>query len=213
MKQFIKLSLLFTLALILVVGCSNNEDDDQTAGEEDNNKQETSTVEEDEDSEVDDSSEEESSDSNDTHIEHQKGLKMGETGIVEDNGDNKYEVTLNSVEYVDVVGGLDSEGETHAVANMTVKNIGDNNFNAKNIYEPGFGPDGELQSSLNSVLMDVDDVEEDLLEGEIAPGESATGDHVFVVEEKHDNYLFIIGGSGHQIITYANWDVPESEVE
>ncbi|MFA1819794.1 hypothetical protein ACDX78_06295 [Virgibacillus oceani] len=55
-------------------------------------------------------------------------------------------------------------------------------------------------------------VEQDLLGGEIAPGESVTGDHVFEIAEIHDEYLFIIGGRGEQIITYANWDVLESEV-
>ncbi|WP_167751498.1 DUF4352 domain-containing protein [Lentibacillus salicampi] len=215
MKQFIKLPLLLLLGLFIIAGCSDQENEEGQTDEQENNAEETSAEQEEEEetSEEIDESSEGSSDNNDTHVEHQEGLQMGETGIVEDNENNKYEVTLNSVEYVDVVGGLDSEGDTHAVANMTVKNIGENTFNAENIYEPGFGPDGELQSSLNSVLMDVDNVEQDLLEGEIAPGESVTGDHVFVVVEKKDNYLFIIGGSGHQIKTYANWEVAESEVE
>ncbi|MBP1968643.1 hypothetical protein J2Z83_000735 [Virgibacillus natechei] len=188
MKQLIKLSLLLMLSLFIIAGCS-----DQEGGE-------------------DDSDSENSSRKNDTHVEHQEGLEIGETGIVEDNN-RKYEITLNSVEYVDSVGGLEPNGETFVEANITVKNIDDDSFNASNIYEPGFGPEYELQASQNPIFMDADNVEQDLLEGEIAPGETVSGDHVFEIEEIVDEYKFAIGGKGVQIRTYAQWEVSESEIK
>ncbi|MBP1968646.1 hypothetical protein J2Z83_000738 [Virgibacillus natechei] len=212
-KQFTKLLLLMSLVLIMLVGCSNNEEDEgQTTGEEDNNSQETSAAQEEEDGEGVDESAEDTSDSNDDYVEHQEGLKMGETGVVEDNN-KKYEVTLNSIEYVDVVGDFEAEGDTYAVSNITVTNIDDHSFNAKDIYRPGFGPENELDASLNQVLLDNSDrVDQDLLEGEIAPGEDITGVHVFDIERTED-YVFALGGSGVQIRTYAQWEISDSEIE
>lgn len=226
MKLYFKLSLLIILSASLIVGCSNNEEESDQTDEEENSSQETNDTDE-EESEGNNGTSEDSSDeleengddsenssgNNDTHVEHQEGLTMGETGIVVDNSENRYEVTLNSVRYEDSIAGMDAGDGAYVVANMTVKNIGDQSFNAINMYEPGFGHVDEMQATLNPILIDLEDLELDLLEGEIAPEESVTGDHVFEINEKEDEYLFVIGGSGHQIITYANWDVLESEVE
>ncbi|MBP1968645.1 hypothetical protein J2Z83_000737 [Virgibacillus natechei] len=208
MKQYIKLTLLLTLSLFIIIGCSDQENKESQTDEQENNNEETNAEQEEAKSVENQGSEE---DSSDTHVEHQEGLNIGETGIVADDNE-KYEVTLNSVNYDgDITGGADVE--TFAVANITVKNIDDHSFDAKNIYEPSFGPDGEFQSSLNSVLMDMDNNDLELLEGEISPEESVSGDHVFGVAEMKDNYMFIIGGSGHQIKTYAQWEVSDSEIE
>lgn len=212
MNQFIKFSLLLTLGLILIVGCSsNNEGDGTQEGEQEDNSQETTTEQAEDNGENDENSED-SNDNSDTHVEHQEGLSMGETGIVEDNN-NKYEVTLNSVEYEEIVGDFEPEGDTYVVANMTVKNIDDHSFDAKDIYRPGFGPENQLDASLNQVLLDNSDrVDQNLLEGEIAPGESVTGVHVFDIE-KTEEYVLAFGGSGVQIKTYAQWEVSDSEIE
>lgn len=103
-------------------------------------------------------------------------------------------MTLNSISYDDSIDNI-SGIETYAVVDITVENIGDESFNAIDIYKPGFGPEGEFEASLNEVLMEIDTTDLDLLEGEIAPGESVSGVHVFGVAEKTDKYLFIIGGS------------------
>ncbi|MBP1968660.1 hypothetical protein J2Z83_000752 [Virgibacillus natechei] len=225
MKHFIKLSLSLMLSLSIIAGCSDQENEEGQTGdqqvneenelaEEESNSQETGAIEEEESEEEENTND--SSESNDTHVEHQEGLKMGETGIVVDNSENRYEVTLNSIEYVDEVGGSEAIGDTHAVVDITVKNIGEESFNAKDIYEPSFGPiEGEegLQATLNPIFIDEPGmVEQDLLEGEVAPGESVTGVHIYDIE-KVEEYLFIIGGKGHQIRTYAQWEVSDSEIE
>lgn len=221
MKQYIKLSFFLLLTAFLIMGCADNEDTTQETDEEQNSNQEMNETEgEQEASEIESASEEtsdngeETNESNDTFVEHQEGLGIGETGTVVDNNENRYEVTLNSVKFEDSVADLELNGETFVVTNITVKNVGNDSFDVVDMHSLGFGPEGNIETSMNRVFREANvEVEEDLLEGEIAPGESVTGDHVFEIGETSDQYLFIIGGSGQQIITYANWDVLEDEIE
>lgn len=226
MKLYIKLSLLLTLSLFIVIGCSDQENEESQAyehqeneenqsDEEENDSEETSASQEKEESVGEDGNVNDSNGNTDPHIDHQEGLGMGETGIVVDNSENRYEVTLNSIEYEDIVGGTEAIGDTHAIVNITVKNIGEDSFDARDIYEPSFGVPGDegLQATLNPLFIDDPEmVDHDLLEGEVAPGESVSGVHIYDIE-KGDEYRFIIGGSGHQIITYAQWEVSDSEIE
>lgn len=227
MKQYFILALLITLSLSIVVGCSEEENKESQADNEkqgneenqsdvqENDSQETSASQEEEENVEEDENANDSNGNTDTHIDHQEGLGMGETGIVVDNSENRYEVTLNSIEYEDIVGGTEAIGDTHAIVNITVKNIGEDSFDARDIYEPSFGVPGDegLQATLNPLFIDDPEmVDHDLLEGEVAPGESVSGVHIYDIE-KGDEYRFIIGGSGHQIITYAQWEVSGSEIE
>lgn len=223
-KKYIKLTFLFIVTSLFIVACNGNDNADERVNEE-NSNQETNETEEDEPAEedvvTDENSSEEASENEDSEADddntignHQEGLQIGDTGSVVDNDENRYDVTLNSVTFKDSVAGLEPNGETYVVANITVENTGDNSFDAVNMYNPGFGPEGGIETTLNGVFMDAGaEVDEDLLEGEIAPGESITGDHIFEIGETSDQYLFIIGGSGQQILTYANWDVLESDIE
>lgn len=223
MKKYMKLSFYLLLAAFLIVGCSDNGETDDEQNNNNQNQETNEAADEDDASEEiyeeenpDDTSEneEETNESNDTFVENQEGLRVGDAGTIVDNNKNRYEVTLNSVEFKDSVAGLELNGEAFVVANITVKNIGDDSFDVLNMHSSGFGPEGALQASMNEVFRDAGvELEEDLIEGEIAPGESVTGDHVFEIDQLADQYLFIIGGSGQQIITYANWDVLESDIE
>lgn len=224
-KKYIKLTFLFIVFSLFIVACNGNDNADERVNEEENSNQETNEIEENEPTEEDmvtdeDGSEEASenekseTDNGNSIGNHQEGLRINDTGSVVDNDENRYDVTLNSVTFKDSVADLEPNGETYVVANITVENTGDNSFDVANMYNPGFGPKGGIETTLNGVFMDAGvEVDEDLLEGEIAPGESVTGDHIFEIGETSDQYLFIIGGSGQQILTYANWDVLESDIE
>ena len=225
MKKYIKLTFLFIVTSLFIVACNGKDHAGEGVNEEENRNQETNETEENEPAEedvvTDEDSSEEASENEEPEADdgksignHQEGLQIGDTGSVVDNDENRYDVTLNSVTFKDSVAGLEPNGETFVVANITVENTGDNSFDAVNMYNPGFGPKGGIETTLNGVFMDAGvEVDENLLEGEIAPGESVTGDHIFEIGERSDQYLFIIGGSGQQILTYANWDVLESDIE
>ncbi|MCM3739540.1 DUF4352 domain-containing protein [Oceanobacillus luteolus] len=225
MKKYIKLSFILIITILFIAACNGDDKVDEGVNEEENSNQETNETEENETTEEDVINEEDSSEEvtdNDESEEdgdisfgnHQEGLRIGDTGTVVDNDKNRYDVTLNSVTFKDSVAGLEPNGETFVVANITVKNTGDASFDAANMYNPGFGPEGGLQTTMNDIFRDAGvELDEELLEGEIAPGESVTGDHIFEIGEVSDQYRFIIGGSGQQILTYANWDVLESDIE
>lgn len=193
------------MTALFMVGCSANEEADSSKESEITEEAETGETQ---------------SESDNRHTSHQKGLKIGETGTVVSgtiNDNRSYEITLNSVEYRDIVAGLEASEDTYAVVNITVTNTDDSAFNAKDIYGPAFGAEGELTATLNPVLFDhqdkvEEDILEEILEGEIAPGEEITGIHVFDIKQ-NDVYVFTIGGSGAQIITYAQWEVSDSEIE
>lgn len=214
MKKYIKLTFPFIVTLLFIVACNGNDNVDERVNEKENEPAKEDVVTDENSSEEASEDEESEADDGISIGNHQEGLKIGDTGSVVDNDENRYDVTLNSVTFKDSVAGLEPNGETFVVANITVENTGDNSFDAVNMYNPGFGPKGGIETTLNDVFMDAGtEVDEDLLEGEIAPGESVTGDHIFEIGEMSDQYLFIIGGSGQQILTYANWDVLESDID
>lgn len=140
------------------------------------------------------------------------GLGMGETGYVRDE-DNKYEVTLNSVKFSDDdIGGIKSENDVYAIVNLTVENVGDHPMNAKNIHNPSFGETGRSFGTFNETIFeDSLEVEQDLLEGKISPGESTTGDQIYDITTS-EYYTFFLGESGVDT-SYAKWEIHESDVE
>ena len=152
MKKYIKLSFILIITILFIAACNGDDKVDEGVNEEENSNQETNETEENETTEEDVINEEDSSEEvtdNDESEEdgdisfgnHQEGLRIGDTGTVVDNDKNRYDVTLNSVTFKDSVAGLEPNGETFVVANITVKNTGDASFDAANMYNPGFGPE------------------------------------------------------------------------
>src|SRR5699024_9098712 len=150
----------------LIAACSGDDNADEGVNEEENSNQETNEIEDDGTTEEDvtedeeDNSEEESkndegeAENDDSIGNHQEGLKIGDTGTVVDNDENRYDVTLNSVTFKDNVADLEPNGETFVVVNITVENIGDDSFDAAEMYAPGFGPESGIQATMNEVFMD-----------------------------------------------------------
>ncbi|MBM7597885.1 hypothetical protein JOC34_000242 [Virgibacillus halotolerans] len=213
MCQLKKIVYLLLVCIFLMSGCSEKNTNDASK----NNNQEKNNVQE-EDGE--NSEEEENEQNSDIPTGHQDGLTMEENGYVED-ADDKYKVTINSIDK-DADIGLDpskvNNAKAYAVANLTVENIGEHNFNGKNIFDPSLsGSKDTYVTTINDVLFDADDISVDLLEGEIEPGESITGDVVFIVrdenESKDGKYYFEIGTKQDQIIQAARWELEESDLD
>ena len=211
MCQLKKIVYLLLVCIFLMSGCSEKNMDDASK----NNNQEKNNVQE-EDGE--NSKEEENEQNSDIPTGHQDGLTMKESGYVED-ADDKYKVTINSIDKDGDIGiePSISNSDAYAVANLTVENIDDHSFNAKSIFSPSFSSSTEVYSTtINDVLFDIDEINVDLLEGEIDPGESVNGDVVFGMDEnesKDGKYYFEIGTKQDQIIQAARWELEESDLD
>ncbi|WP_026906280.1 DUF4352 domain-containing protein [Paucisalibacillus globulus] len=154
------------------------------------------------------------------HIEHQYRLKIGETGTVVSYFSNdlddriSYEVTLNEIRY-------DEELETHiqlfdevfAVVDVTIENIDDQPIDLIDLVVPSFGELGtnEYHSAVGSeFLQNIPELT--IMEGELQPGESKTGNFVFDVD-KSSKYHFAVGTRWDQIVTLAEWEISAEEVK
>jgi hypothetical protein len=204
MKQSLK-GLLFASFFLILIGCTDGSgSEDEGNGGTDS---ETEASEETEDMNIDDV--------RDEYPDSQEGLRIGETGVVVDTMENMYEVTLNSISFKDTLGALGPNGVSFAIVNTTIENIGDKAFNIRNIYPPGLGAKGgSIEASINRVFQYKNvELEENLYEGMLEPGDSMTGDHIFDIDTFGDEYYFNFGAAGHQIVTYANWVISEDEIE
>ncbi|WP_026906279.1 DUF4352 domain-containing protein [Paucisalibacillus globulus] len=154
----------------------------------------------------------------DEHIEHQYGLKIGETGTVvsyfSNNLDDRirYEVTLNEVRYDENLD-LRLFEDAFVVVDITIKNIDDQSFKLTDIFTPNFG---DLESTVYFVPVKSEFVQDfsgiTILEGELQPGETKTGNYVFDVPNA-DNYKFAFGKTSDQIVTLAEWELSAEEIK
>nr|WP_026683193.1 DUF4352 domain-containing protein [Priestia megaterium] len=222
MKKNSLLSMFLVLIICLILAaCSDdkpNKETEQTGEEQtetDSNNTDTSnenTQQESEDGTATEEKDEETS--NDEYVEHQLGLKIGETGIVVSSPDKlKYEVALNEVSYRDELENVSLYGDTFVLVDVTVKNVDDRAFDATDIFEPGLGglDSNEYVPPIGSqYLQDASEIQ--LIEGELDPGDSINGTYVFDIE-KTDNYNFVFGHAADQITTRAEWEFSEGEVK
>ncbi|GAB2535995.1 DUF4352 domain-containing protein [Gracilibacillus alcaliphilus] len=213
--KHITLLLLFIMGLLLAA-CSNEEEPvedpepTETEQSETDTSEETTAPESGEEAET----EEDEGASSDEHIEHQLELSIGDTGTVVSSTDQlKYEVTLNEVSFQDELDNVPSYGNKFMIVNVTVENVDERAFEVADMFEPGIGvlDSQEYKPPVEAdILQGVSDIE--LLDGELAPGDSVTGDYVFRMEEA-DNYSFTYGHEADQIITRAEWQFSADEVD
>ncbi|MBY7144497.1 DUF4352 domain-containing protein [Virgibacillus sp. NKC19-3] len=223
MKKTIIISILLLVMGLFLMACSSDDSEEQTNSPEDTVQQEeeTATVDADdgetdasETNEGEISSDEEESSSNE-YVEHQRGLQIGETGtVVSSKEDYTYEVTLNSLHYEESLDDLQLFGEVFIVADVTIENVDDQSFAAEATFTPTLG---ELDSNEYKGSVDNEFLEGiaaiDIIEGELAPGDSITGNYVFDMETTADNYHFAFGTNWDQITTLAEWEFSEDEME
>ncbi|MDY7045174.1 DUF4352 domain-containing protein [Virgibacillus sp. M23] len=222
MKKNSLLSMFLVLIICLILAaCSDdkpNEEAEQTGAEQtetDSNNTDTSNENIQQESEDGTATEEKDQEtSNDEYVEHQLGLKIGETGTVVSSPDKlKYEVTLNEVSYRDELENVPSHGNTFVVVDVTVKNVDDRTFDATDIFEPSLRAvaSDEYKVPIGSeMIQGISDIQ--MIEGELTPSDTKTGNYVFRIE-KADNYNFAFGIESDQITTRAEWEFSEGEVK
>lgn len=212
----IAIQLLFIMGLLLLAACSNDEQVEETEPV-DTEQSETDTSEGSSAPESDDETiaeDDGESSSSDAYIEHQLGLSIGDTAtIVSSSEEYKYEVTLNELSYRDELENVPSYDNQFVIANVTVKNMDNRSFSTSAIFEPSIGvrDSGEYKPPIEAeILQGISGI--DLLEGELAPEDSITGDYVFRIEEA-DNFNLAFGIESDQITTRAEWEFNSEEIK
>lgn len=169
MKKMFKLLMLSLVALLVIVACNNDtpeEDDVADNGVE--APDDDGTNDDENASDEEDVADEDSDLSGDL-------LSLGEIGLLETAlGD--YEVTPTSIRLLEEVGVEQPYNDTFIVMDLTITNVGDEAIVSQDIITARLGSAIGDRGSVSNF----DDFEEiDNFEGEIAPGETMTGEIIF----------------------------------
>jgi len=116
----------------------------------------------------------------------QLDLKIGDTGQVETTL-GRYEITVDSISKKDEIDGRRSQADYFFVADVTVKNIGDDSIDAnesKDNLEITSMLEGSGFSDVASFFESIDEIE-----GTLEPGESISGQMLFEEDEADTYYL------------------------
>lgn len=165
--QLIKRFALLVLISLLVVGCSSNENDDQPKEANESNEEVTET-------DGDDSKEKESD-------VDQTSLRMGETAELSTTvGD--FSLTLQSAEEKTEIDGQPSQREIFVLTEWKVENISEEPIEINDAIG-GLHLYSELRGSGTWWILLENDEE---WVGELQPGESATGELKFEIEDTEE---------------------------
>lgn len=217
------------LSLVMVVGaCSNDKKEqdkekEETVVEEPENSngnninEEDIEIDEQEDKGEADEVDETVEEGTGTQVEHQKGLKLGDTGTVVSgtlSENDRYEITLNDMELLTEVEGETNYNEIFVKANVAIKNIEEQPLPLDAIFRPTVGDENlediELFPEFKKEFFT--DEKGTVFEGnEIAPGETVYANYYFDTV-KADYYRFAFGNPSDQIVTFANWKIKKEEM-
>lgn len=212
----------FTIALL--TACGN--DDNNTPLDNNNNENVNDNTENVEEDKTNEMNNEEESDSADD-VDHQQGLKFGETGtVISGNFSDNYrtEITPVSLEFLDEFYDVNREKDYDSVegvyvyVTIDIKNTDDKAYEIKKIMRPSwavYDSDTFSDLSFQSPTFDEEvemDGEELSVDDEIEPGEEVTISYVYD-RPKADEYYFAFGMGGDQIVTYAQWEFETADFE
>lgn len=212
------------LSLVMVMGaCSNDKKEQDKEKEETVVEEQENPNENEDDVVIDEQEEQEEEEEVDEEedsleqIEHQKGLKIGDTGTVVSgslNENDRYEITLNDIELLTEVEGETIYNEIFVKANVSIKNIEDEPLSLEAIFRPTVGDedleDIELFPEFKKEFF-ADEKGTPFEGNEIAPGETVFADYYFDTVEA-DYYRFAFGNPSDQIVAFANWKIKKEEM-
>ena len=122
--------------------------------------------------------------------EDQLDLKIGDTGTVNNNF-TSYEVTVNSVEYMDKIGDELPQNDRFVLVELTIKNLGKDSYSAEDILSSANLTESPGTSGTWPIIM------EGIAEewpGELSTNESQTGVLLFDISNS-DEYALQLGTS------------------
>lgn len=141
---------------------------------------------------IDDEAEE--NENNEEQGEDQMELGVGDTAVMHSNI-SSFEFTLNSVDMVEEVDGEPSDLDAYVVASITIKNIGDEEIDAKEnagLFEYTAHLEG---SGTGDQAEYYEEYEAESIEGSLAPGEEVTGTAVYTSYIEDEQYIRVKAGT------------------
>ncbi|WP_067729827.1 DUF4352 domain-containing protein [Oceanobacillus damuensis] len=206
MKKKIIFVLTLLISILFISACSNSAEDEK-ASETPDAEETTSPSLENEDKA--------GNDNNDNSMvnfdlpEDQMGLSMGDTahymyGYQDDS--REFEITLNSVEIADTLGGEPSQEGTYVLVDVTLKNLSDVPVKA----EEGLGIGLGNENAGSFPWFYLEGVAEEW-PGEIQPNESQTG--VLLYDLPAGNSYELIGGEHHSNANTISFEFTADEAE
>ncbi|WP_054950895.1 DUF4352 domain-containing protein [Numidum massiliense] len=222
MQRMFKVMLVLVFSLILLVGCSGGEgaskkdsgDTQASDGTKDQAKDKGKSKGSGEQQEKEDglSAKEDPDDEDDGElpsgdVKDQLGLKIGETGLIE-SAVGKNEITLNSAKYANKVGDEEPFEDVFLILDVTVKNVGDKNFDASEVQGSKVFTEEKIAYDNQADL--VKGIK--ALKGDLAPGKSASGELLFDIE-KTGNYRLVFGEGLGTVMNKVEFEFDGSEVK
>lgn len=188
------LIILITSLLLIVTACGDGDGAENTSAT--NKKENENTTEENGDEVTDPPNKQDKEEVNDNESgdsewgEDQLDLKIGDTGTVNNNF-TSYEVTVNSVEYMDKIGDELPQNDRFVLVELTIKNLGKDSYSAEDILSSANLTESPGTSGTWPIIM------EGIAEewpGELSTNESQTGVLLFDISNS-DEYALQLGTS------------------
>ncbi|MFD1019677.1 DUF4352 domain-containing protein [Thalassobacillus hwangdonensis] len=180
------------ILVIGLVGCSSSDSGDSSNDEPDAAENETENKEE----------------TSDTSASNEE-LGIGDTVSSGETTIGTYDITLDSAEITDEVEGETASKGTFVITNLTIENTGEEALNMDDVLSTLSLFNSERSGDVLNVL--VGDMEAQ--EGEVEPGDSATGE-LYYDTEKADRYgLEMTYVSPEGELKKARWNFDADEAE
>ncbi|QQZ10433.1 DUF4352 domain-containing protein [Heyndrickxia vini] len=210
----------FVIAIIVcfsILSACQSSDNNKKASDKDNDK--TSQVKENDSNKLSSNNEKESKQEDNSknssstgNFKDQENLKIGDTGKAKSTV-GKYEITIHSIKMKDEIEGQAPMFDHLFIAEITVKNIGDQPIDAKepvgtleiteDLNGSGSGDDSQFFNSVKT------------FEGTIEPGKTVTGEAVFDGREADTYYIRTISGliASKTVKNNTVWSFKKSEAK
>jgi len=201
-KQIVLISTIFIVSAILIA-CSNDEGENQNT----NNTQETES-EKSNDNEGSSSDDGETGSDFEPEVEDQEGLGMSDTGTF-DTIEGQFDLTVDEAELLGhEVDGIESQRADFILLDMTMKNIDDSPVLIEDLVESLDVTIGKDKSGSGDIAEAFDNYEK--FEGELEPGEEATGQFIAEVDDSDTYYVkYTAGRAGSGASNQVIWEIDD----
>ncbi|MEN0642153.1 DUF4352 domain-containing protein [Alkalicoccobacillus gibsonii] len=220
MREWQKVSGVAVLSVGVLLGCNNNNEVVEEGATVENNSNDDSSSSENETStegfpdKEDFGSEENSTSNNHSQAlyDDQDDLKIGDSGSVETTLAT-YQVTLDGLEIVEQMNGVEPEMEVFVVADVTIKNVGENTIDINDsllIWDISQRDEGGSYSERSQVYDVLDP-----FDGELEPGEEQTGQLLYENYDSEEHFIRVREGllSSSAVKNKVTWSFSKEETQ
>lgn len=217
MKHFLKVALLCTSTFAILISCSNEENnsepssvDGATSNEETGSSDSEGSVLTERNEPSDSSDEEDRVNLAAGETEDQLDLAIGDMGTIETTIEH-FTVTVQSIEFLNELKGETPERDHFILADVTIENIKDETLDleqAVDVLEVTTTLEGSGGGDF-SHLYEIDQP----LSGDVQPGESVSGQLVFLANDSEEYYIRVNPGliSSSAVKNQVIWSFTEND--